>query len=96
MDEPTALTWAVHHMVVDYYHTLIDSVRKNITIPKLRFEDFYPVAQERITALIPFIKTHQLSCLKEAERVLSWDCREKVEIEIINKVTAFNRRIEHE
>lgn len=93
MDQETALTWAVHHTVVDYYHKLIDSVRKNIQTPRLKFEDFYPVAKERVAALMPFIEKNKLSCIKEARKILGWNCRESVEIEVINLVTALNERV---
>lgn len=96
MDEATALTWAVHHMVVDYYHKLIDSVRKNIKTPRLRFEDFYPIAKERVSALMPFIEDKKLSCSKEAKKILGWSCRENVEIEVINRITALNQRVTDE
>ena len=84
MDRKEAINWAIHHMVVDYYYKLTNSVRKNITIPGLRFEDFLPVAQERVSALLSTIIREKMSCLKEANKMLSWKCREQAEVEIIN------------
>jgi len=84
MDRKTATNWAIHHMVVDYYHKLTNSVRNNITRPGLRFEDFLPVAQERVGALLPLISKEQMSCLEEANKLLSWRCREQAEVEVIN------------
>ena len=91
MDKAAALNWAIHHMVVDYYHKLLGSVRKNITIPGLKFEDFLPEARERIEALLPTILEDNLSCREEAEKVLSWQCREQAEVEIMSKIQALNR-----
>lgn len=94
MDKETALNWAIHHMVVDYYHKLLSSVRRGITIPGLKFEDFLPEAQERIEALLPVIIEKKLPCQFEAMKVLSWSCKEQAEIEIISKVTALNKNKE--
>ena len=89
MDKAAAINWAIHHMVVDYYHRLVNSVRRNITIPGLRFEDFLPVAQERVRPLIPAIIAEKMSCEEEAKTLLSWKCREHAEIEIINLAKEF-------
>ena len=90
MDKKEAINWAIHHMVVDYYHKLTGSVRKNITTRGLRFEDFLPVAQERVRALLPTIIKEKMSCLDEADKLLSWKCREQAEVEIILTARKFN------
>ena len=79
-------------MVVDYYYKLIDSARKNIKIPGLSFEDFLPVAQERVKALMPTILEENLSSRKEAKKLLSWKCREQVEIEEIQRSAARSQK----
>jgi hypothetical protein len=96
MDKTSATNWAIHHMVVDYYHKLLSSVRRNIQIPGLKFEDFLPKAQERVEALLPTILDENLPCGKEAKKILSWKCREHAEIEVISKVQALNRETNSE
>lgn len=95
MDKDTAINWAIHHMVVDYYHKLLRSVRSDITIPGLRFDDFFPEAKERIEALMPTILERELPCQLEAKKILSWRCREQAEVAVMAAIQAFNRNQEN-
>jgi len=87
VNKTEATKWAIHNMVVNYYYTLLDSVRKNITIPGLRFEDFLPEAQKRIRPLYDTIVADNLSCQDEAKKILSWQVKEQIEAEIITKAS---------